>query len=106
MRGYVGNDAFVAYLGDNLMKGEIKKNVQYFKTSDLDAMILLCKIKNPQRFGVAKFDGKGKLIGLVEKAQRPAQRLRPSRNLLFQASDLQDDKTAKALMAKRTRALD
>lgn len=68
---YVGNDDFVVYLGDNLLKGGIQKNVQYFKTSDLDAMILLCKVKNPQRFGVAKFDEKGKLIGLIEKPKEP-----------------------------------
>lgn len=44
---YVGNDDFVVYLGDNLLKGGIKRNVKYFKNSDLDAMILLCKVKNP-----------------------------------------------------------
>ena len=68
---YVGNDNFVAYLGDNLLKGGIKRNVQCFKNSDLDAMILLCNVKNPQRFGVAKFDEKGRLIGLIEKPKEP-----------------------------------
>lgn len=69
--GYVGNDDFVVYLGDNLLKGGIKRNAKYFRNSDLDAMIVLCKVKNPQRFGVAKFDEKGKLIGLIEKPKEP-----------------------------------
>ncbi|TMI59320.1 hypothetical protein E6H16_09050, partial [Candidatus Bathyarchaeota archaeon] len=32
---------------------------------------LLTKVKEPSRFGVASFDGKGKLIGLVEKPKKP-----------------------------------
>lgn len=68
---FVGNDPFVVYLGDNLLKGGIKNLVQRFRSSDYYGMILLSKIKNPERFGVAKFDGKGKLIELIEKPKKP-----------------------------------
>ena len=34
-------------------------------------MILLCKVKNPQLFGVAKFNRNSELIGLVEKPKKP-----------------------------------
>ncbi|MCW4055040.1 MAG: sugar phosphate nucleotidyltransferase, partial [Candidatus Bathyarchaeota archaeon] len=68
---YVGKSPFVVYLGDNLLKGGIKDFAKKFKTSDYDAMILLCKVENPQRFGVAKFDEDGKLVGLVEKPKEP-----------------------------------
>jgi len=34
-------------------------------------MVLLTKVSNPQRFGVAKFDENGRLIGLVEKPKKP-----------------------------------
>lgn len=34
-------------------------------------MVLLCKVKNPQRFGVAKFDQNGKLLHLIEKPKQP-----------------------------------
>lgn len=68
---FVGEEKFVVYLGDNLFKGGISNFVKKFAKSDLDAMILLCKVKEPQRFGVAKFDEKRKLIGLVEKPKIP-----------------------------------
>ncbi len=34
-------------------------------------MVLLAKVPNPQRFGVAKFDDEGRLVGLVEKPRIP-----------------------------------
>ena len=69
-KDFVGKEDFVVYLGDNLLKGGIKKYINEFKVSDCDAMILLCPVKNPQLFGVAKFKD-GKLIGLVEKPKVP-----------------------------------
>jgi len=65
------NEPFIVYLGDNLLKGGIKDFAETFKTSNYDAMILLCEVQNPQRFGVAKFDEKGKLTALVEKPKQP-----------------------------------
>jgi len=67
----VQNEPFIVYLGDNLIKGGIKDFTETFKTSNYDAMILLCKVENPQRFGVAKFDEKRKLIGMIEKPKQP-----------------------------------
>lgn len=68
---FVNDSPFVVYLGDNLLKGGIKKFVRFFKNSNLDAMILLCKVENPHFFGVAKFDEKGNLVGLIEKPKQP-----------------------------------
>jgi len=68
---YLGNEPFIVYLGDNLLKGGIKDYAESFKTSTHDAMILLCEVENPQQFGVAKFNKNGKLIGLVEKPKHP-----------------------------------
>jgi glucose-1-phosphate thymidylyltransferase len=65
------NQPFVVCLGDNLIKGGIKDNTRTFNTSDYDAMILLCEVKNPERFGVAKFDKNQKLTALMEKPKRP-----------------------------------
>ena len=70
-REHVGNDRFVVYLGDNLLKGGIKNYVQTFKNSNHDAMILLCKVEDPQRFGVVKFDENGKVVQLIEKPREP-----------------------------------
>ena len=70
-REFVGRNPFVVYLGDNLLKGGIAKFVKEFKSSKYDGMILLCKVKNPELFGVAKIDSRGKLVGLVEKPKKP-----------------------------------
>lgn len=64
---FVGDESFVVYLGDNLLRGGIRKFVEEFKSSDHDGMILLCEVKNPEQFGVASFDASKKLVRLVEK---------------------------------------
>lgn len=68
---FVGEDPFVVHLGDDLLKGGIYKFVKEFKDSDYEGMVLLSKVKNPQRFGVAKFDADGKLVKLIEKPKEP-----------------------------------
>jgi len=60
---FVGGDKFVVYLGDNLLRGGIR-DFNEFDESDLEVMIILCEVE-PQRFGVAEFDGKGKLKRLI-----------------------------------------
>jgi len=70
-RDFVGNDPFVVYLGDNLLKGGIPKIAGEFRQKKYDAMVLLCKVEHPQQFGVAEFDKKGKLVKLIEKPKEP-----------------------------------
>jgi len=68
---FVGKSPFVVYLGDNLLKGGISKFVQDFQENDYDTMVLLCEVENPQQFGVAELDSKGKLVRLIEKPKKP-----------------------------------
>lgn len=70
-KGYVKDQPFIVYLGDNLLKGGITSFVRKFKSSNYAAMILLCQVNNPERFGVAEIDGKGKLVRLTEKPKNP-----------------------------------
>ena len=70
-KDFVGGNSFVVYLGDNLLKGGIRKFVEEFRGSKHDGMILLCEVKNPQQFGVAEFDKSGKLVKLIEKPKKP-----------------------------------
>ncbi len=67
----VGDNQFVVYLGDNLLKGGISHLVKKFRASELDAMVLLCQVATPSQFGVAEFDTEGKLLQLVEKPKNP-----------------------------------
>jgi dTDP-glucose pyrophosphorylase len=53
---FVGNDLFVVYLRDNLLKSGIKIFANSFRNSGFNAMILLCEVDEPQRFGVVEFD--------------------------------------------------
>lgn len=69
-RDFIGENSFVVYLGDNLIKGGIKDFVQTFENSDADALVLLCEVRNPERFGVAKFED-GRLVELIEKPKKP-----------------------------------
>ncbi len=71
VKDFVGDDSFVVYLGDNILRGGIARFVEKFSNGDYDSMILLTEVKEPQRFGVAEFDGNGKLKRLVEKPKIP-----------------------------------
>lgn len=68
---FVNKNKFVTYLGDNLLKMGITTQAKTFETSEADAMVLLSKVEDPQRFGVAQFSPEGKLERLIEKPRHP-----------------------------------
>jgi len=71
---FLGDDQFVMYLGDNLIKDGIKGLVDEFRNNKPNSQILLARVKEPQRFGVAELEG-GRIKRLVEKPERPASDL-------------------------------
>ncbi len=74
-RDFVRESPFIVYLGDNLIKGGITRYAREFRQSDADAMVLLTKVKDPSRFGVARLDDKGRIISLEEKPKNPTSNL-------------------------------
>ncbi len=75
-RDYLGNDDFVMYLGDNILKEGIVRHLENFKKGNFDASILLCEVPNPQQFGVAELSEDGKTIKrLIEKPKNPPSNL-------------------------------
>ena len=74
-RDFLGDSAFLMFLGDNLIQGGITGFVEEFKTHSPEALILLKKVSEPQRFGIADLDGAGKVIKLTEKPKAPASDL-------------------------------
>jgi glucose-1-phosphate thymidylyltransferase len=72
---FLGDDAFVMYLGDNLLQGGITDLVQAFREHGPDALILLTAVPDPQNYGVAELDGGGRVARLVEKPPNPASDL-------------------------------
>jgi glucose-1-phosphate thymidylyltransferase len=89
-RDFLGDDDFVMYLGDNLVKQSLRDFVDRFEadrsrrlTPTLDghseelpcAQILLKAVPDPHRFGVAELDAQGSVIRLLEKPDVPPSNL-------------------------------
>ncbi len=69
-RDFLKDEDFVMFLGDNLVKDGIKNFVDEFKAEKPNSLILLARVPEPQRFGVAELSD-GKIIRLVEKPKVP-----------------------------------
>jgi glucose-1-phosphate thymidylyltransferase len=67
---FLGDSAFVMYLGDNLLQGGIGDLVTAFTDHGPDALILLTQVPDPENYGVAELRD-GTVIRLVEKPPAP-----------------------------------
>lgn len=74
-RPFLGEDTFVMYLGDNLIKDGVAPLVERFNKGTADAFILLKEVANPSSFGVAQLNGDGRILCLEEKPQKPKSNL-------------------------------
>jgi glucose-1-phosphate thymidylyltransferase len=73
-QGFLQDDPFVMYLGDNLVPDGIITFVERFTATRPDALILLARVHAPERFGVAELRD-GKVVRLEEKPARPSSDL-------------------------------
>ncbi len=69
-REFLGDDAFVMFLGDNLILDGITPLVREFEREQPNSQILLARVPNPQEFGVAELEG-DRVVRLVEKPKEP-----------------------------------
>lgn len=67
---FIGDDSFVMYLGDNLIKDGIKPLVEEYTASAANSQILLAHVPNAREFGVAELDG-DRVVRLIEKPANP-----------------------------------
>lgn len=79
-REFLGDQEFVMYLGDNLLEQDLAAFVSAFQTARCSdqppsAQILLKKVPDPHRFGVATLDEHGNVVALVEKPADPSSDL-------------------------------
>jgi glucose-1-phosphate thymidylyltransferase len=72
--GFLGEEPFIMYLGDNILKSGIKSLVEEFKEKKPNSLILLTEVPDPRLFGVAELKN-GKVARLVEKPKKPASNL-------------------------------
>jgi len=71
---FIGNDKFVVYLGDNILRTGLLSYVQKFESSSNDAQILLAEVKNPSQFGVVKIE-ENRILKIIEKPKNPPSNL-------------------------------
>ena len=57
-------------LGDNIIEKNIRSAVDSFREQEKGARILLKKVTDAERFGVAEFDG-DRIVGIEEKPAHP-----------------------------------
>ena len=87
-REFLGDDEFVMYLGDNMLELRLKDVVDRFDRRRAEpltlhddrahapaAQILLARVDDPTRFGVAELDRNGNVRRLVEKPSNPPSNL-------------------------------
>ncbi len=73
-KSFVNNEKFIVFLGDNILNKDLNEYSQKFQNSDTDAMILLCEVDNPSRFGIADLK-ENKIIKIIEKPKNPPTNL-------------------------------
>ncbi len=77
---FLGDDDFVMYLGDNLLEQDLAAFVHAFEEARRgpnapSAQILLKKVPDPHRFGIAELDADDHVVRLVEKPADPVSDL-------------------------------
>jgi glucose-1-phosphate thymidylyltransferase len=69
---FIGNDAVCMILGDNIFYGfDFSKILREAAQLKDGAMVFGYYVHDPERYGVAEFDSKGKVISLEEKPAMP-----------------------------------
>lgn len=67
---FVDGEPMVVILGDNIVEKSIKSAVENFREQGSGAKILLKRVEDPQRFGVAELDS-NRVVNIVEKPKEP-----------------------------------
>jgi glucose-1-phosphate thymidylyltransferase len=68
---FLGDDRFVMFLGDNVIQGGISSLIAKFDKSAYNSQIVLTRVDQPEQYGVAALDEKGRIVNLVEKPKNP-----------------------------------
>jgi glucose-1-phosphate thymidylyltransferase len=66
-RDFIGDEPFVMYLGDNLLRQGVVDFVQRFQTNELNCVVGVCPVTETSHFGIVELDEEGKIASLVEK---------------------------------------
>jgi glucose-1-phosphate thymidylyltransferase len=72
---FIGDEPFVMYLGDNLLRQGVADFVRIFNEKKLDCVVGVCPVRDPSRFGIAELDERGRIVRLVEKPRESKSNL-------------------------------
>ena len=82
---FVGDDPFTVFLGDNIFQDKMTDLLTSFAHSPNEAAVVLGKVPDPTRFGIAEIDN-GNIVRVVEKPQDPPSNLAIAGVYLFRSS--------------------
>ena len=71
---FLGEEKFLMYLGDNLLKNGVERYADKFIQGNYNAFVLLTEVDNPRQFGVAELK-EGRVVRVVEKPKEPVSNL-------------------------------
>lgn len=69
-RNFARGDKMVVILGDNVFESDLTPYVEAFDTQEKGGRVLLTKVPDPKRYGVAVMDG-DKIVKIEEKPDHP-----------------------------------
>lgn len=71
-KSFIGDSLCVLILGDNIFYGhDFSSQLQRASAKQDGATVFAYRVHDPERYGVAEFDGAGKVISLEEKPAKP-----------------------------------
>jgi len=73
-KNFCGDDKFIVHLADNIFEDDLAQIIGEFNQGSYDCLVVLKKVENPKRFGVAEVKD-GKLVSLEEKPLEPKSNL-------------------------------
>jgi glucose-1-phosphate thymidylyltransferase len=71
-RGFIGTDAAVLILGDNIFYGhDLPNQLQRAHARAMGATVFAYRVTDPERYGVVEFDAQSRAVSIEEKPARP-----------------------------------
>lgn len=84
-RGFVSDEPFTVFLGDNIFQDKMTDLLTSFVNSSAEAAVVLGEVPDPTRFGIAEID-KGRILRVIEKPSDPPSNLGIAGVYLFRSS--------------------
>lgn len=72
---FIGNDAFMFFLSDNIVLGNLPEMFDEFAREKYDCMLAFAQVPDARQFGVPIFNDFGRLAEVVEKPANPPHNL-------------------------------